>query len=103
MSDETTTTNTVKTASDGTVKIAVEKYNEMLETIANQKLSISNLNSRLTKALNEPPVIHRTNVIKTTEMLVKESKVWGSTFIGLGACLVVVGAFHVKKANNIEV
>ena len=67
--DETTTTNTVKTASDGTVKIAVEKYNELLETIANQKGSISRLNTQLNQARAEPPVINRTVVEKTAEML----------------------------------
>jgi hypothetical protein len=71
MSDEVTsaTTETVKTASDGSVKIAVEKYNELLETIADQKGSISNLTARLDKAVNEPPVVHRTVVNKTAEMV----------------------------------
>lgn len=101
MPDEVTTSNVVKTASDGSVKIAVEKYNEMIETIAKQKVSIGDLNGRLTRALNEPPVVHRTTVVKTPEMLVKESKVWGSTFVGIGACLVVVGTFHIKRANNV--
>ena len=99
MPDETTTTNTVKTASDGTVKIAVEKSNEMLEKIADQKVSISDLNQRLTKALNEPPVINRTVVHKTSEMLAEEHRAWGWTFIGAGAALVVVGAIRVRLGH----
>jgi hypothetical protein len=51
MADEVTTTNEVKTASDGSVKISVEKYNELLE-----------------KSAAKPPVVNRTTVIKTNEM-----------------------------------
>jgi hypothetical protein len=40
MAEEATNIHAIKTASDGTVQIAVEKYNELLETIANQKGSI---------------------------------------------------------------
>ena len=46
MPDETTVTSAVKTASDGTVKIAVEKYNELLE-----------------KAAVKPPVINPTPAV----------------------------------------
>jgi hypothetical protein len=77
MPDETTTTNTVKTASDGTVKIAIEKYNELLE-----------------KAAAKPPVINRTTVIKTAEMLAKEHQAWGVSFMGLGAGMFVVGVLR---------
>jgi hypothetical protein len=52
MSDEVSSsiTETIKQSSDGSVKISVEKYNELLETIASQKSSISNLTERLDKA-----------------------------------------------------
>jgi hypothetical protein len=95
MSDEVekTTVEAVKTASDGTVKIAVEKYNELLETIADQKISINNLRNR-------PPVIHRTIVNKTVEMLAQEHRAWGGTLMGLGASLFVVGAFRYKAGTS---
>jgi hypothetical protein len=99
MSDEVTsaTTETVKTASDGSVKIAVEKYNEMLETIANQKGSINNLKEELR---NTPPVINRTVVNKTPEMLAQEHRVWGGTLMGLGASFFVVGAFRYRAGRS---
>lgn len=74
MPDETTVTNTVKTASDGTVKIAIEKYNKLLADAA-----------------IKPSVINRTTIIKTPEILAKEHQAWGITFVGLGAALLVVG------------
>lgn len=97
--EEVATVNAVKTASDGTVKIAVEKYNEMLETVANQKESIRGLNERLAKALSEPPVINRTVVNKTAEMVAEDHRVWGGTFIGLGVISFVVGAFRYKAGK----
>ena len=75
--DKQTTINTIKTASDGTVKIAVERYNELLE-----------------KAAAKPPVINRTVINKTAEMLAKEHQAWGITFMGLGASMFVVGALR---------
>jgi len=83
MPDETTTTNTVKTASDGTVKIAVEKYNELLE-----------------KAAAKPPVINRTTVVKTPEILAQEHRVWGGTLMGLGASMFVVGALRFRAGRT---
>ena len=100
MSDEVVNINAVKTASDGTVKIAVEKYNELLEKIAEQKSSISRLNERLNRALSEPPVINRTVVNKTAEMLAKEHQAWGGTFMGLGASMFVVGALRYKAGRT---
>jgi hypothetical protein len=97
MPDEETTIHALKTASDGTVKISVEKYNELLEKVAEQKSSIWKLNDLLTKARNEPPVIHRTNVIKTAEMVTKENLLWGNTFMGVGAALFVVGILRRKS------
>lgn len=96
MADEVTTSSEVKTASDGMVKITVEKYNELLETIADQKNSTSRLNDRLQKALNEPPVVNRTTVIKTDEMVAGENRIWGGTLMGVGASLFIVGAFRYK-------
>ena len=82
---ETTTINTVKATSDGTVKIAVEKYNELLE-----------------KAATKPPVINRTVINKTPEMLAKEYQMWGGTFMGLGASMFVVGVllFRAGRAGS---
>ena len=99
MSDEIISSNTIKETSDGTVKIAVEKYNDLLETIADQKGSISKLNERLTRALNEPPVINRTVVNKTTEMAAKDHLAWGTTFMGLGAATFAVGVFRFRAGR----
>lgn len=73
MSDET-----IKTASDGTVKIAVERYNELLAMAA-----------------EKAPVITKT-IHKTPEMLSQEHKAWGWTFMGAGAALIGISAFHFK-------
>lgn len=101
MSDEvsSTTAETVKTASDGTVKIAVEKYNELLETISDQKGSISTLKERLYEARNAPPVINRTVVNKTAEMLAEEHRMWGGTLMGLGVAFFTVGAFRFRAGS----
>jgi hypothetical protein len=96
MADEVTSTNEVKTASDGMVKITVEKYNELLETIADQKNSTSRLNDRLQKALNEPPIVNRTTVIKTDKMVAGENRMWGGTLMGVGASMFIAGAFRFK-------
>ena len=37
------------------------------------------------KAAAKPPVINRTTVIKTEEMIAKEFRVWGGSLMGLGA------------------
>lgn len=101
MSDEvaSTTISEVKQTSDGQVKIAVEKYNELLETIASQKGSINDLRGRLHKAINEPPVINRTVINKTTEMVAEEHRVWGGSLMGLGATLFVVGALRYRAGK----
>jgi hypothetical protein len=98
MSDEVskTTVEAVKTLSDGSVKLSIEKYNELVEKIAEQTGSISKLNELLSKARNEPPVINRTIVNKTAEMLSEEHRAWGGTFMGLGAAFIVVGAIRYK-------
>lgn len=77
MPDEETTIHAIKTASDGTVKISVEKYNDLL-----------------TRAAAKAPVINRTTVIKTPEMLSRENLLWGNTFMSVGAILFVVGVLR---------
>jgi hypothetical protein len=99
MAESSETVETLKTASDGTVKIAIEKYNELLETIASQKGSISNLTERLNRALREPPVINRTIVEKTPEMFAQENRVWGITLLGLGAGTLIVGAIRFRAGR----
>lgn len=76
MPETTETVQSVKTASDGTVKLAIEVYNELI------------------KAAAKPPVINRTIINKTPEMLAKEHLAWGVTFMGLGASTFVVGALR---------
>lgn len=76
MAEAIETVQSIKTASDGTVKLSIEMYNELLE-----------------KAATKPPVINRTIVNKTAEMLAQEQRVWGGTFMALGSSLAVVGAF----------
>ncbi len=101
MSDEiaTTTINAVNTTSDGRVNITVEKYNELLEKVAEQKGSIGSLRERLNKALNEPPVINRTVVEKTVEMVAADHRVWGGSFMGLGTVFFVIGALRYKAGR----
>jgi hypothetical protein len=100
MPDETISTETVKTVSDGIVKISVEKYNELLEKVASQKDSIGNLNRLLNEARNEPPVINRTTVIKTAEVLANEHRAWGVSFMGLGAGMFVVGVLRFRASRT---
>jgi hypothetical protein len=75
MPEETSTINEVKKTSDGSVKISVERYEELLK-----------------KAAEKPPVVNRT-VLKTDEMIAKELRAWGGGLMGLGASLFVIGAF----------
>lgn len=70
--------NTVKTVSDGTVNITVEKYHELLSMAA-----------------EKPPIIHRT-VHKTPEVAASENKAWGVTMIGMGAALLALGAMRFR-------
>jgi uncharacterized membrane protein len=99
MADETTTVEAVKTASDGSVKIAVEKYNELLEKITDQKSSIDKLKDQLYTAQNAPP-INRTVINKTAEMVAEDHRVWGGSFMGLGAVFFVIGAFRYKAGKS---
>jgi len=75
MSEEVTNVTEVKTSSDGTVNITLEMYNDLVN-----------------KA-NQPPVINRTTVIRTAEMAAREYRMWGGTFMGLGASMFTVGVF----------
>lgn len=83
MGNESIDTHTVKTSSDGTVKLALEVYNELLE-----------------KAATKPPVINRTTVIKTAEMVAQEHRVWGGMAMGLGVCLFAIGAVRFKLGSS---
>jgi len=67
------TTNVVKTASDGTVKITVEKYHELVA-----------------KAAEKAPIIHNVTH-KTKEVAAIDNKVWGAVFVGLGLSVAVIG------------
>jgi hypothetical protein len=85
MPDEVTNISEVKTSSDGSVKISIEKYEELIKKIADQKGVINSLNQR-------PPVINRTTINKTAEMAAKEYRMWGGSLMGIGATMFVIGA-----------
>lgn len=91
---------TVKTMSDGSVKISIEKYEEMLEKIADKDSRIRSLNETISKLRNEPPVINRTVVNKTPEMIAEEQRFWGGTCMGLGATIFAIGAFVYKAGKS---
>src|SRR5580765_882120 len=93
MPEEVTNVSEVKTSSDGTVKISIETYNDLLETINKQKGKISRINEQLNQLRSEPPVVNRTTVIKTAEMAAREYRIWGGTFMSLGAATFTVGVF----------
>lgn len=75
MPDEVTNINEVKKSSDGSVKISVEKYEQLLQAAA------------------KPTTINRTEVIKTAEMVARDYRIWGGSFMGLGAAIFTVGVF----------
>lgn len=85
MAEASENIQSIKTSSDGTVKLAIEKYNELVS-----------------QAATKPPVINRTTVNKTPEMLAKEQRTVGATFMGLGASTFVVGAvlFRAGRAGS---
>ena len=98
MAEATETVQSVKTDSDGIVKIAVEKYTELLDTINSQKISIADLKNQLTQARNYvPPVINRTIIEKTPEMVAQDNRVWGGTFLGLSASMFIDGAIRLRR------
>src|SRR4051812_34813042 len=96
MPDEIITSSEIKTASDGNVKISVERYNELVEKVASQKGSISRLSDQLSQLRNEPPMVNRTTVIKTGAMVAGENRMWGGTLMGVGASMFIVGLFRYK-------
>jgi len=98
MAETSETVETLKTASDGTVKLAIEKYNELVEKVAEQKETIRSLNARLNEA--RAPVINRTVVNKTAEMVAEDHRVWGATFMGTGAILLGIGAFRFRAGRT---
>ena len=104
MADEvevtSTTTEAVKKMSDGTVKVSLEKYEEMVAKIADQTGVIRNLNDQLTKLRNNPPIINRTVVEKTAEMVAEDHRVWGATFRGAGTILFGIGALRYKAGQS---
>lgn len=93
-------TEAVVKTSDGRVDISVEKYNELLEKVADQKGSIESLKERLYEARNKPPVINRTVVNKTAEMLAEEHRMWGGTLMGLGVAFFTVGVFRYRAGMD---
>lgn len=99
MPEETSTTSTVKTSSDGTVKLTVEKYNELVDKVAAQQTEIERGRDQLRQAREQPPVVNRTYVNKTPEMLAREQEVSGMTFMGLGAAMFAVGAYRFRAAR----
>lgn len=68
------TTQIVQNVSDGTVTIALEKYQEMLAAAA------------------EKAPIYVTTVQKTAAMVSNDNKAWGAVFIGGGLALTALGA-----------
>lgn len=79
MAEEVTSTNVVKTASDGTVKITVEKYQELLAKAAEEK---------------RPVYPTYTTVEKTPAMVAADNQMWGTIFMGGGASIFLVGLFQ---------
>lgn len=81
--------STVKTTSDGMVKISVEKYDELIA-----------------KAAEKPPVVQQTvvrnvkEVIKTPEMAATDDRNWGITFMVLGGTFLAVGVYRFRSGVN---
>lgn len=88
MAEAVTNINEVKKTSDGFVNISVEKYEALLTEAA--KPTVIN-----------PPVINRTEVIKTPEMVAQDYRMWGGGLMGLGAALFTVGVFLYRAGRNI--
>lgn len=93
-------TEAVTKTSDGFVRISIEKYEELLEKVADQKSTMDTLKERLYEARTKPPVINRTVVEKTAEMAAQDNRIWGGTLMGLGASLFVVGALRYKAGKS---
>jgi hypothetical protein len=84
VSDETIKTETVKTASDGMVKVTLEKYNELVEKAA------------------RPTVVNRTVITKTAEMAAQDHRAWGTTFVLGGVAMIFVGAIRFGAAKSVK-
>lgn len=91
----TSVTEAVKKTSDGNVKISLEKYNELVDKVADQKSTIRSLRER-------PPVVNRTVVNKTPEVLAQEHKVSGVGFMIVGASMFVAGALRLRAGYRIS-
>lgn len=82
-------TSTIKTTSDGMVKISLEAYNEMVA-----------------KAAEKPPVINRTvqrivnEVVKTPEVAAADNIAWGATLMGAGGSILIIGGIRLFVGLN---
>jgi hypothetical protein len=77
MAEEVSTT--VKSVSDGMVKISVEAYQDLL-----------------TKAAEKPPIVHR-HVNRTIDIVAADNKMIGGSLMGFGVALLVIGgAIYLK-------
>jgi hypothetical protein len=83
MAEEVSRISEIKTTSDGSVNISIEKYNELCE-----------------QAAAKPAVIHRTTVIKTPEMAAQELRVGGGSLMGLGGAMFVIGSVLLKIGRS---
>ena len=91
--EEVTNITEVKTASDGNVSITVEKYNDLVSKTVDQQGTINSLTQRLHQAEAQPPIVNRTTVIKTPEMVTQQCHLWGGGLMGIGASMFVIGFF----------
>jgi hypothetical protein len=83
MADEVTNINEIKQTSDGSVKITVETYNDLLKK-ANRPTEV---------------IVNKTEVIKTAAILAQECRLWGGGLMALGASMFVVGAVIYKHGR----
>jgi len=86
MADEVSTTTETKVTSDGSVKISVESYNELLAKAAEKPPVVNHVINRVVKEVH-----------KTPEMLAEEKRLWGGSLMGLGASVFTVGAALFKS------
>lgn len=75
---------TVKTSSDGFVKLTIEKYEELMKKAAEKPPVINRI-------IEQPPdIINR--IIKTPEMAAADNKLWGIGLMVVGGAIVAAGA-----------
>lgn len=77
MAEETTTSEVVKKSSDGTVKISVEKYEQLVAKAAEEK------------HISYPTY---TTVEKTPAMRAADNQMYGGLLMGAGLCTTAIGA-----------